>query len=310
MKPEKKKKIIIIVATLLAVAAAGALFFVFTRQDSSKPEEESKDAETTAAVPEVTKESMPDVTGLNIDDGGATYTTADPEYAFEAYTEVGGSKAKEPDVPSASDRILIRVDANHPLPGDYGVYVTELTGEDGAGKYIATQCYPDLVEMMTDCAAAGCSPYVLNGFLTGKDLKNEFEKTEKELLFLGYTKGEAEALAVKLVGRNGSSEYETGFVVDIVDKYDQNKGTPQQYTPTTEWLNEHCYDYGFILRFPYGKQNTTGVTYTSWHYRYVGRAAAKIIKDSRFSLEEFYTYLAENPSVSQETRRTLSAETN
>ena len=53
------------------------------------------------------------------------------------------------------------------------------------------------------------------------------------------------------------------------------------------WLREHCADYGFILRYPLGKESVTGVTYEPWHYRYVGEEAARAIMDAQLTLEEY-----------------------
>ena len=58
-------------------------------------------------------------------------------------------------------------------------------------------------------------------------------------------------------------------------------------TPAYTWLMEHCADYGFILRFPEGKEDITGVIYEPWHYRYVGEEAARYIMDNNLCLEEY-----------------------
>ena len=50
---------------------------------------------------------------------------------------------------------------------------------------------------------------------------------------------------------------------------------------------EHCWEYGFILRYPEGKSDVTGIIYEPWHYRYVGREAAQAIRDQGVCLEEY-----------------------
>ena len=59
-------------------------------------------------------------------------------------------------------------------------------------------------------------------------------------------------------------------------------------------MQENAYKYGFILRFPKGKEDITGYKYEPWHYRYVGVDAAKIIYEDDITLEEYYAYYIEN----------------
>ena len=59
-------------------------------------------------------------------------------------------------------------------------------------------------------------------------------------------------------------------------------------TEAGRWLAEHCSDYGFILRYPKGKEYITSIGYEPWHFRYVGREAAKIIMGNGITLEEFW----------------------
>ena len=61
----------------------------------------------------------------------------------------------------------------------------------------------------------------------------------------------------------------------------------QADTEEAKWLEENCYKYGFILRYPPDKISETGIIYESWHYRYVGKEDAKKIMDSGVTLEEY-----------------------
>ena len=91
--------------------------------------------------------------------------------------------------------------------------------------------------------------------------------------------------------RPGHSEHQTGLAFDIltlgvtIEKFDQTK--------EFEWLRDNSYKYGFILRYPKDKENITGYDYESWHYRYVGEKAAKIIHDENITFEEYYAYYVE-----------------
>ncbi|MDE6203416.1 MAG: D-alanyl-D-alanine carboxypeptidase family protein, partial [Lachnospiraceae bacterium] len=59
-------------------------------------------------------------------------------------------------------------------------------------------------------------------------------------------------------------------------------------TPAGIWLEENCVRYGFILRYPKGKELITGIEFEPWHFRYVGREAAEIIMEEEICLEEFW----------------------
>ena len=81
----------------------------------------------------------------------------------------------------------------------------------------------------------------------------------------------------------GCSEHETGLAFDVTARSDGDF----ESTPQFQWLSAHCWDYGFILRYPKGKEQITGIAYEPWHYRYVGEEAAQIIRDHGWTLEEY-----------------------
>ena len=85
--------------------------------------------------------------------------------------------------------------------------------------------------------------------------------------------------------RPGHSEHQTGLSVDVT-------GSNQDYnlfeeTPEFVWMQKHAHEYGFILRYPQGKEKITGFKYEPWHYRYVGEEVAKIIYENNWTLEEY-----------------------
>ncbi len=100
----------------------------------------------------------------------------------------------------------------------------------------------------------------------------------------------AQEAAGKVVKRPGYSEHNTGLAVDLGGSGNFKLEMDFEDTPAFRWLIENCADYGFILRFPKGKESVTGVIYEPWHYRYVGKEAATYIMENDLCLEE---YLAE-----------------
>ena len=107
-------------------------------------------------------------------------------------------------------------------------------------------------------------------------------------LYDNYVKKDGKEAADTYSARPGFSEHQTGFVSDIniIDTSFEN-------TDDFLWLHDNAYKYGFILRFPKDKEDVTGYQYEPWHYRYVGKKAAKIIHDEELTLEEYYAYYIE-----------------
>lgn len=94
--------------------------------------------------------------------------------------------------------------------------------------------------------------------------------------------------AGEVVKRPGFSEHNTGLAVDLYGSGDTSLSPSFANTAAYKWLMENCADYGFILRFPKGKESVTGVIYEAWHFRYVGDPAiAHAIMDNNLCLEEY-----------------------
>ena len=97
--------------------------------------------------------------------------------------------------------------------------------------------------------------------------------------------GYGQASADTFSARPGHSEHQTGLAIDVNSVDDSFRGTPEAI-----WLADNCYKYGFIIRYPEGKEGITGYKYEPWHIRYVGSEIAKKVHDagSNATLEEIY----------------------
>ena len=111
-------------------------------------------------------------------------------------------------------------------------------------------------------------------------------------LYNNYVKSDGKDAADTYSARPGFSEHQTGLAVDIYNK--ELPYTSFEKTKEFEWMQKNAYKYGFILRFPKDKVNITGYQYEAWHYRYVGKKAAKYIHDHNITLEEYYIKKVEN----------------
>jgi D-alanyl-D-alanine carboxypeptidase len=105
-------------------------------------------------------------------------------------------------------------------------------------------------------------------------------------LYNKYTKADGQDKADTYAGRPGHSEHQTGLAVDVYNG--KENYTNFERTKEFDWMKEHAVEYGFILRYPKGKETETGYEYESWHYRYVGKEVATYIKEHDISYEEYY----------------------
>ncbi len=117
--------------------------------------------------------------------------------------------------------------------------------------------------------------------------KKLFRQQTQEYLNQGYSTREAQELAAESVAIPGTSEHQLGLAVDIVDYNHPQLDQTQEDTQVQKWLMENSWRYGFILRYPPEKSDITGIIYEPWHYRYVGKAAAKEIYQQNITLEEY-----------------------
>lgn len=93
--------------------------------------------------------------------------------------------------------------------------------------------------------------------------------------------------AEKYVAKPGHSEHQTGLAVDVLSNEYSNLNDGFENTKTFKWLKDNMTKFGFILRYPKGKENITGYNYEPWHLRYVGKDVAKEINSQNITLEEY-----------------------
>lgn len=168
---------------------------------------------------------------------------------------------------------LVLVDSVHTLPVDYvpstlkdDIYLKSTSEVISIDEETGNKAK----EMMQAANDAGISLYVVTGYRSYED-QQKYYTSRMELL------NNAED-AKKQIQAAGCSEHQTGLAIDFTDD-------PSNAQPTTDfgktdagkWLYEHAHEYGFILRYPDGKEDITGYTYEPWHYRYVGVETATAI---------------------------------
>ncbi len=168
------------------------------------------------------------------------------------------------------------------VPQDYATQL-ELVG----GFQVSTVCAGELRQMLADCQAAGFSPAVGSGYRSQATQEMLYNNKVQRVQALGYGLEEAKVIAATEVAKPGTSEHQLGLAVDLVDTDNWMLDESQADMPAQKWLMEHCWEYGFILRYPIGTTEYTGIIYEPWHYRYVGREISLELRDLGITLEQY-----------------------
>lgn len=174
------------------------------------------------------------------------------------------------------------------IPSDYIPNIKDI--EDGYA--IEKSCKEPLEKMLADCRNAGHGVAIVSGYRRNSTQIYLYNRKVNFYLDQGLDPAEARTEAGKVVAMPGTSEHELGLAVDLVDTDYTGLDEAQENTDTQKWLMEHCWDYGFILRYPNNKSEKTGIIYEPWHYRYVGVAVAKELQESGLCLEEYLEKLS------------------
>lgn len=182
---------------------------------------------------------------------------------------------------------LILVNKDNPIPENYIVETIRIENNFQIDKRIKETAE----KMLSDARKNGLRPIICSAYRSKKYQTNLFNKKVQEYRKKGYSKEQATDQASKWVTIPGTSEHEIGLSLDIIDIKYQILDEKQENTSVQKWLMEHCYEYGFILRYPTDKKDITKINYEPWHYRYVGVKDAMIIKEKGYCLEEYIEYL-------------------
>jgi D-alanyl-D-alanine carboxypeptidase len=136
--------------------------------------------------------------------------------------------------------------------------------------------------------------YLASAFRTYDKQRALFTNKKTMYLGLGYDNAAATAMTTNSIAYPGASEHQTGLAIDVTLNGTLNRSFAN--TKAGQWINAHCHEYGFVVRYPEDKKEITEIMYEPWHLRYVGAPHAAFMKEQNFCLEEYITYLNENLS--------------
>ena len=187
-----------------------------------------------------------------------------------------GTKVESTGTEASPPGNILLVNANHPLPEESSPDLVNLYDQKGRAFQLSAsdisvdrQVFEAMNRMFTEAKRNGIKGFIVtSGYRTREEQQKIYDESPAGIAALP-----------------GTSEHETGLAFDVTCRRDD--GGEFEKTAQFRWLSEHCWDFGFILRYPKGKIDITGIEYEPWHYRYVGVGAAQEMRDSGQTLEEY-----------------------
>lgn len=207
-----------------------------------------------------------------------------PELIMEEKPLIKPEKEEEKGDPDMPQEKPLLVNKDNPLPKDYEVSLITLA--DGRSK-AAEEAYDSLCELLEAAEAADMDILICSSYRSRERQQELYDEDVQKLLRKGYTYTEACLEVEKETMPPGCSEHSTGLAFDIVARDYQMLDAGQEKRAENKWLRKHCAEYGFILRYPKGKEDITLISYESWHFRYVGEEVATYIMEEGITLEEY-----------------------
>lgn len=179
--------------------------------------------------------------------------------------------------PKYIDGVLI-INKSYPVPSDYVPENLVYLNEKGSVVDYVKDAYLLLEEAAKD---EGLNIYSSTAYRS---------YSFQSVLYENYVKRDGKEEADKFSARPGYSEHHSGLAIDLNTVNDEFSDTKE-----AKWLSDNCYKYGFILRYPKGKENETGYKYESWHIRYVGKELAEKLYNNGdwITLEDYFNITSE-----------------
>ena len=224
------------------------------------------DSSETVTTTSADTEAATEAPAANTATGSSDNTAAAPAQQQSAQTSSSsdnyGPAPVQYDIPGLTyiNGVLI-ANKSYSLPADFA------PGLDST-------CYNQFCKLSSAAAQEGLNIYLSSGFRS-YDYQAQ--------IYNNYCARDGQAAADTYSARPGYSEHQTGLAIDVNQIDDSFIGTPEAIG-----LENHCHEFGFILRDPQGKQDITGYQYESWHIRYVGTDLATQIHASGLTLEEYF----------------------
>lgn len=191
--------------------------------------------------------------------------------------------------PYDEEGIPLLLTPNRAVPADYTYELADI----GSGYQMDSRAAVAYNAMQSAAAQENIYLTPLSAWRSAEKQTNNYNASVQNYLAQGYSQEEAERLTRRYYALPGTSEHEVGLAVDINSLEDTFENTE-----AFAWLQQHCIEYGFILRYHKETEAITGIAYEPWHYRYVGTNHAKAMQNLGYNtLEEYVAMLEEQEAL-------------
>lgn len=187
----------------------------------------------------------------------------------------------------ASDWRLVLINKQHPISDDYEFKLGRLSIETNSIR-LDDRVLDDLLLMMQAAKKDGLNLVIRSPYRTSDRQQSNFNDRIRLYMRQGLSYMEAYKVTSQVITVPGCSEHEVGLALDITSESYPDLKAGFADTKEGKWLADHSHEYGFILRYPEEKEYITSIVYEPWHFRYVGREAASVMKEEDLCLEEFW----------------------
>lgn len=196
-----------------------------------------------------------------------------------------------PESAHSEDWNLVLVNPWESLPADFEPALVQVDNE----QLIAERIESAWNNWKEAALEAGHRLFLASGYRTVERQENNFNNQLEAYLNEGLSEEEARERTMEYLTEPGHSEHHTGLALDIVDDewIIAGNGLDVEYETqdSQQWLVDTMTDFGFILRYPEGKEEVTGIQYEPWHFRYVGEDNAQFMFEHDLVLEEYIEWL-------------------
>ncbi len=178
---------------------------------------------------------------------------------------------------------LVLINEEHPLDTEYAPELAQIR----EGSFVDARIEEETKQMLKDAGEEGLDMYIVSAYRDYETQREVFNTTMVDWISQGYSPLEAYEETKKSVAVPGTSEHASGLALDITSAQYGELDEKQAETEEAKWLAQNCWKYGFILRYPPEKSDITKIIFEPWHYRYIGKEAAKEVMEKNLTLEEY-----------------------
>lgn len=260
-------RILIIITVFVVIAVFAAIAFKGCSSDEkSKSSAQTADTENSSQSEEDTSETS----------GGETENTEQTASSNYEYDE-------------ERDWALYVIGNNDPLPDDFTIDTKSVAGE----RLLDERCADYAIAMLEQASSENVGLFVTSSYRSLETQSTNLQNLINSYIASGFSEEEAKEKALTEITAPGCSEHNAGLAMDIVSddywSYHDDLEESFDQTPQYEWLIDNAWKYGFMLSYPKGKEDITGIIYEPWHFRFVGLEHAEKIHQVYEETGEFLT---------------------